>query len=33
MMLTKWFVPPLVIPAGLFILVVVVAAFRHSWGG
>ena len=23
-MLTKWFVPPLIIPAGLFILVVVV---------
>ena len=29
----EWFVPPIVIPAGLVILVVVVALLRHSFGG
>jgi hypothetical protein len=28
----QWFVPPIVVPAGLVALVVVVAILRHSFG-
>jgi hypothetical protein len=30
--MAKWFVPPIVIPAGLLILLLLVAFFRHSFG-
>jgi hypothetical protein len=28
----QWFVPPIVVPAGLVALVIVVAILRHSFG-
>lgn len=31
-MLAKWFVPPIVVPAGFFVLIVAIAALRHSFG-
>lgn len=31
-MLSKWFVPPIVVPIGFLVLVIAVAAFRHSFG-
>jgi hypothetical protein len=29
----KWFVPPIVVPAGFIVMIVVVALLRHSFGG
>jgi hypothetical protein len=30
--MAKWFVPPIVIPAGFIVMVVVMALLRHSFG-
>jgi len=30
--MTQWFVPPIVVPAGLVVLIIVMALFRHSFG-
>jgi hypothetical protein len=30
--MTQWFVPPIVVPAGLVVLITVMALFRHSFG-
>jgi hypothetical protein len=30
--MAQWFVPPIVIPAGFIVMVVVVALLRHSFG-
>jgi hypothetical protein len=30
--MAQWFVPPVVVPAGLLILIVLIALFRHSIG-
>jgi hypothetical protein len=32
MLMAKWFVPPVVVPAGFVVMVVVMALLRHSFG-
>ena len=30
--MAKWFVPPIIIPAGFIVMIVVMALLRHSFG-
>jgi hypothetical protein len=30
--MTQWFVPPIAVPAGFVILILVMALFRHTFG-
>ncbi len=30
--MTHWFVPPIVVPAGLVVLIIAMALFRNSFG-